>query len=510
MNNRRTLHPIYILFGLLNTIRGFIPFILIGLLKGTDFTGLEWYWYAGAGVLSLIILAFSYLEWMRFGFWLESDRIIIRKGWLFRDEKTIYYTRIHSVNVEQPLIQRILKVAQVKIETPGGNKKADGILPALALKEANAIQHMLKKQASSVVQPETQADSVSIDNQNQAVDSQVVVIINHKQLALETADEEVSHKPSFTLHAGQLLQAAATSMNFGLVAAFMAGLYSFANDIINQLLPDHFFETVVEDSTNLMPSYFIIVFIVIAGIGFAWLLSIVLYVFKYSGFSVKRDGMQISVSYGLLEKKSFVFDPKKVQAVIVNEGLLRQVFGYAEIQLQIVSSDKKEQLMLHPFLKRSDIQKVLDDFVPQVKHSPVKALAGAPKRAFLYYVRVELLLVLLLCAAAAFFLKEDGLWFLLLVPTVIWWRRSCHLAAGVSLDDGQLTLRRRFLSRTTYLIRRPQIVTMRVNRSIGQQRKQLLTLSVRAMGSPFEYRVKCLDRADVEPVWRWYSRSQSR
>lgn len=508
MNNRRTLHPIYILFGLLNTIRGFIPFILIGLLKGTDFTELDWYWYAGAAALSLIILAFSYIEWKRFGFWLENDRIIIRKGWLFRDEKTIYYTRIHSVNVEQPLIQRILKVAQVKIETPGGNKKADGILPALSLKEANAIQHMLKKQASTAAQPESQTDTAVIGIPNQEADAPLVVSINHKRLAPEPADEEVSHKPAFTLHAGQLLQAAATSMNFGLVAAFMGGLYSFGNDIFNQLLPDHFFETVVEDSTNLMPSYFIIIFIVIAGIGFAWLLSMLLYVFKYSGFTVKRDGRQISVSYGLLEKKSFVFDSKKVQAVIVKEGLLRQAFGYAEIQLQIVSSDKMEQLMLHPFLKRSDIQKVLGDFVPQVKHSPAKILTGAPKRALLYYVRVELVLVLLLCAASIFFLKEGGLWSLLLVPIVIWWRRSCFLAAGVNLEDGQLTLRYRFLTRSTYLVRRPQMVTMRAKRSIGQQRKQLLTLSVHVMGSPFEYKVKCLDRCDVEPVWRWYSRSQ--
>ncbi len=50
MNERRTLHPIYILFGLLNTIQGFLPLILIGLLKGTEWSGLQWYWYAGAAL----------------------------------------------------------------------------------------------------------------------------------------------------------------------------------------------------------------------------------------------------------------------------------------------------------------------------------------------------------------------------------------------------------------------------------------------------------------------------
>ena len=510
MNERRTLHPIYILFGLLNTIRGFLPLILIGLLKGTDWLGLEWYWYAGAALLATAILAFSFLEWRRFGFWLEEDRIIIRKGWLRRDEKTIYYGRIHSVNVEQPLIQRLLRVAQVKIETPGGNNKADGILPALSIKEANDIQHMLRRQAKSKSEPLHAAASDAAERDDKTANQPLIVKMNDKPLTAEAPAEQGRSAPAFSLHPVQLLQAAATSMNFGLVAAFTAGLYSFADDFIDLLLPDHFFENVREDSASLMPSYIFIFFIIVIGLGLAWLLSIILYVLKYSGFSVKRDGRQISVSYGLLEKKNFVFDSKKVQAVIVKEGLLRQAFGYAEIQLQVVSSDKKEQLMLHPFLKRTGVQRVLKDFVPQVKLPANADLTEAPKRALLYYVRIELLLTMLTCTALIMFFHTEGLWSLLLLPLVLWWRSSCHSAAGVRLNEGQLTLRNRFLSRSTYLIRRPQIVTMRVSRSVGQQRKKLLTLSVRALGSPLEYRVKCLDRKDVEPVWQWYSRSQSK
>jgi putative membrane protein len=510
MNERRTLHPIYILFGLLNTIKGFIPVILIGLVRGNDWTGMAWYWYAGASVLAAVILLFSFLEWRRFGFWLEEDRIIIRKGWLFRDEKTIYYGRIHSVNVEQPFIQRILRVAQVKIETPGGNKKADGILPALSLEAANDIQQILRRQATSNVQPSDAGASGSAEAENKAEEQHLVVKMNDKPLTQVTPAEPIRSMPAFSLNATQLIQAAATSMNFGLVAAFMVGLFSLADDLFNMLLPDHFFENVVKDSASLMTNFILISVVIVGGIAFAWLLSIVLYVLKYSGFSVKRDGRQISVSYGLLEKKTFVFDPKKVQAVVIKEGLLRQAYGYAEIQLQIVSSDKKEQLMLHPFLKRTAIQQVLNDFVPQVKLPSNTQIEGAPKRALLHYVRIELLFTLLICAAFIIFFKAGGLWSLLLLPIVLLWRRSCYSAAGVRLHEGQLTLRNRFVSRTTYMIRRPQILTMQVNRTIGQQRKKLLTLSVRTMGSLFDYSVKCLDRKDVEPVWQWYSRSQSK
>ncbi|MGM0882048.1 MAG: PH domain-containing protein [Bacillota bacterium] len=504
MSERRKLHPVYILFGLLNTIQGFIPFILIALFKGIDWSELRWYWYAGVAAAAVGIMLFSFLEWKKFGFWLEEDRIIIRKGLLFRDEKTIYYGRIHSVNVEQPLIQRLLGVAQVKIETPGGNKKADGILPALSVKEANQIQLMLRGQAKASVQPENQLQT---DLKVESAENPLAQVKSSAFNPIVTTESQLL-APPIRLNTAQLLQAAATSMNFGLVAAFIAGLYSLADDFIDQLLPEHFFETVVEDSVSLMPSYIIIAFIIVLGLGFAWLLSILLYILKYSGFTVRRDSAQISVSYGLLEKKTHVFNPKKVQAVIIKEGLLRQTIGYAEIQLQVISSDKKEQLMLHPFVKRSDVHKVLSTFVPQMKLPSNADLTGAPKRALLYYVRIELMITIAACMALIVLLNADGLWSLLLIPIVVWWRRSCYKAAGLKLDDGQLTLRRRFISRSTYLIRRPQIVTMRVNRSTQQQRRKLITLSVHAMGSPFDYRVACMDQADVKPIWQWYSRSK--
>ncbi|CAM4188085.1 PH domain-containing protein [Paenibacillus alkaliterrae] len=507
MSERRTLHPVYILFGLLNTVKGFLPFIVIALLRGTEWIELHWYWIAGAVTLAAVILVFSFLDWKRFGFWLEEDRIIIRRGLLFRDEKTIYYGRIHSVNVEQPLIQRLLGVAQVKIETPGGNKKADGILPALSVAEANNIQFVLRKQASTKLQPDEEKQN-GTEHIN-AVEGVPAIKIQGKPIAAVPEAKAEQNGASFHLNPGQLLQAAATSMNYGLVAAFMAGLYSFADDFIEALLPDHFFENVVEDSVSLMPGYVFVISIALFGIGFAWFLSIALYVLKYSGFSVKRGGKQISVSYGLLEKKTFVFDPKNVQAVIVKEGLLRQATGYAEIQLQIISSDKKEQLMLHPFVRRADVSKVLANFVPQLRLPANADLTGAPKRALLYYIRIELLLTVAASAALIVWLKTFGLFSLTLVLLVFWWRICCYRAAGVKLADGQLTLRKRLISRTTCLIRRPQIVTMRVNRSLGQQRKKLLTLSVHAMGSPYDYRVACLDHADVEPIWQWYSRNRN-
>lgn len=497
MNEPGKLHPVYLFFALLQTIKGLLPIFIITLLRGVNWSDLHWYWYAGVSTGIVLLLIYGYFDWSKFTYQVEEDRIVIRKGVLFRDEKTIFFRRIHSVNIAQPFVQRLLGVVQVNIETPGGNKKADGILAALSAKDAEQLRTLLlKRRESSELQAETTSESPQ----------EILAAVPKASKESTDGNNDSNEGAFFQMDTGKLFMAAATSMNFGLVAAFIAGLVSFADDVIKLFAPEHFLEEVYRQSTSAMPIYLLVVVIAISGIVMAWLLSILLYILKYSGFTVRKDGKQISVSYGMLDRKTHLFDPKKVQAVIVQEGIVRQMLGYAQIQLQVISSDKKERMILHPFLPVSELQNVIEIFVPQIKMTEVKTLA--PARALIYYLRIELLLTLIASAVLIGFFKYDGLWSLLLIPIVALWRWSCYRAAGMSLDNGQLTLRGRNLARVTYMIRRPQIVVMKVKQTRGQQRKELLSLSVHAMGSVLDYSVTCLDQAEVKRVWKWYSREK--
>ncbi|REK71568.1 PH domain-containing protein [Paenibacillus paeoniae] len=531
MNDRRTLHPTYILFGVLSVIKGFLPLVAILLIKRPDWSNLAWYFYAGIGGFILLITLMAFLQWRKFGFWLEKDRIIIRSGVLFRQEKTIYYTRIHSVNIEQPLIQRILGVVQLKIETPGGNNKADGVLETLSKDEANRIKQLLRSYSEAgSVQEETMDKEVIDDGvEGKLGDNPAVVSAAGEHHSAQAAglssisnegsngtsawtnvsvgDQKAESGPSVTIDAGKLFMAAATSLNFGLALAFIAGLYSFADDFLNFLLPKNFLDRVVEGSMNQMSSTIFIVVTAIIVILLVWLLTILLYIIKYSGFTMHRDGKQLSLSYGLLEKKSILFDPKNVQAVIVKESWLRQLGGYGEVKLQVVSSDKQEQLMFHPFIRISEIQALLDQFVPGMKLTEPNELASSPRKALVYYIRIPLLITMLLAAGCIWYFGMTGLWSLVLIPLILWWRISCHRTAGLLLRDDQLTLRRRTLQRITYFVRRPRIVTMSVTRSDAQRRKGVTALSVQVLGSAFSYKVTGLEQGDVQPVWNWYSRS---
>ncbi|MFF2093656.1 PH domain-containing protein [Paenibacillus sp. NPDC058174] len=499
MSDRRKLHPVYMLFALLQTVKGFLPVIIITLLRGTKLSQLNPYWYMGIGVVILLLLVYGYYDWRRFSYVLEHDRIVIQKGVLFRDEKTIYFSRIHSVNVEQPLIQRLLGVAQLNIETPGGSKKAEGVLSALSAKDAEKLRTQLLGSSGKASVAETaQVVDASAESATPLVQETAEV-----KPAVDVPEEEGAH---YRLKGGQLLMAGLTSMNFGLVVAFVAGLISFADDFIRFIVPDHFYENIAQESKSLMADYLSLILVAAGALLLAWLLSSVLFLVKFAGFEVRMEGKRVAVSYGLLDKKTHVFDPRKVQAVIIEENLLQQMAGYAKIKLQVISSDKNERLVLHPFIALGSLQEVLGSYVPHLKVQ--KADTPAPKRALLYYMRGELIITAILSAVLIYFFKGLGMLSLILFPIIAYWCWTRYKTAGIGLENGQLTLRKRYLSRITYYIRRPQIVVMNVRRTRWQQRKRLYSLSVNALGSETEYSVSCLDQAAVEPVWEWYSRDR--
>ncbi len=513
MNEFRRLHPVYIVFAMGGLIRNFLPLIVIIFIRGLREVQpadlLHWSWIAGIVGFGLLAAVYGFLQWRTFEFFLKEDCIVIRNGLFFREEKTIYYLRIHSVNLDQPFSQRLLGLAQLKIETPGGIKSGDGVLYVLSLPDALDVQkQLLARQEDESDQGEVpQAQTTYAAQQELAELSQG----QPKQTAAHGQANRIrttayGQTNGIRITALELFCAAATSLNLGLAIAFIFGIYSFADDFFETLLPDHFFENMVGQSVYPLSLPLFVVIGVLIAVFMVWFLSLVLYVIKYSGFSVKRVHQKISLSYGLFEKKTVVFDPESVQAVIVNENLLRQPFGYAEVKLQVVTSQQQEQLMLHPFLKYTDIQSLLDAFIPGFDTAWDGNVGRAPSQALLYYLRVPLLIASLIVVGAIYWLGAIGIWSLLLLPVVAAWRFACQRTASIRLTDQQLSIRRRMIQRSTLLIAQSRIVVMKVKASRGQRRRELTSLAVYVLGTYSDFGVYCLKRQDVEAVWNWFSR----
>lgn len=539
MSEPSRLHKLYILFPLVRFIKALVPFVIIlwiRILSGKSLENAPWLGIAIV-FLSVVLLAvaYGYVKWKRYTYILEDSRILIRKGILFRDELSIYTGRIHSLNIEQPLLQRIFGITQVRIETPGA--KEDGsVLPAVTSHSAESLQKWLRER--------TQAGSSGIGRSNETTEQTTEHTLksrvsrhNEESDPIMLAQDDVQQEANFTsgdevglntspsglalqsdalnppvrpsalgeealprtlmqLSNRKLLTAALTSPNLSLVLAFVGGLISFADD----LLPDRIYNTLLQSAGGLTYSRWSL--IIVAALVVTWLLSGVLYTLKYAGFTVEQIEGQIAVSCGLLEKKRVLFSPERVLAVTVKEGVLRRWFGYAEVRLHVLTAESDKQFMLHPLLKTSEVHELLQQVVPKFQAHSITA--SPPPRAIWMYLVRGLIPAAAGIVASIWYFGLPGLWALLLLPTAIIWGLIAHRDAGMNLSGKQLTIRGRLLAVSTRYIRRPHIVALKVSASRMQRRRQLLSMKVNVFSSEASKSLRGMEQEEIEAVWRWY------
>lgn len=539
MNEPIRLHRLYILFPLVHSIKSLLPLAAILSIKffnDKSLGDIPWYWLSAAvTLLAAILLVYGYFSWKRFVYTLEEDKILIRRGVLFREELSVYTGRIHSMNMEQPLVQRLLGLTQVRIETPGKTEDG-GVLPAVTNAEGERLRRWLRERTRSQAavnagmpsqtsgtadhagaegaDSRTEPDASSVPSElgapaMQAPDGHAAPggFSGHARQDVETPEvpalDEAEEERStlLQLSPGRLLAAALTSPNLSLALAFVGGIASFADD----LLPDPVYERLFQSAGRLLPGHWIS--IAVLAVLLAWLLSVVLYVVKYAGFTVERFGKQISVSFGLLEKKRLLFAPERVLAVTVKEGLIRRWFGYAEVKVHVLTSESEKHFLLHPLIRTSDVPELLATITPKFSVNPVTA--SPPPRAKWLYVRWKLGLATVAAAACIWFFERPGLAALLLLPLALLWGRIAHRDAGMNITGKQLTVRTRFLALSTRYIRRPQIIALEMSGTRWQRRAGLASLQVKMIVSDIDISVSGLELQEAKDVWAWFQTKKS-
>ncbi|MBC8883128.1 PH domain-containing protein [Flavobacterium piscinae] len=83
----------------------------------------------GFFLLLLLIGVVAYLKYMNFTFFLneEKQEFVIQKGVITKNNITIQLDKIQQVNINQSVVQKLVGVFSVDIDTAGGNKKEASI-----------------------------------------------------------------------------------------------------------------------------------------------------------------------------------------------------------------------------------------------------------------------------------------------------------------------------------------------------------------------------------------------
>ncbi|MGO4819159.1 PH domain-containing protein [Flavobacterium sp. W22_SRS_FP1] len=295
--------------------RGLWPILVVYIFKFDELN--KAYLFIGISVLLVAIGIVAYLKYLNFTFYLDNknEEFIINEGILNKTKTIIQLSKIQQVNINQSLLQRIISVYELDVDTAGSNKK-EGKIKAISHPVALALKARL------------------IENEKIEVDCET------SELGPKT--DTAGERPFMTISFLSLLKVGITSnyvRSLGLILAFFATIYENSK---NFLASSDFDEKKIDaylDKSAVIPSVAIIVLLLFCSI---LIINLVRVIFRYFGYKIARQNGSLLLSFGLLSTKSTIIKPEKVQIVTITRNFFQKKMNILELKIKQATSGEKE------------------------------------------------------------------------------------------------------------------------------------------------------------------------
>jgi putative membrane protein len=456
------LHPLSWLFVLLAQLKQFILPLIVLVFAGRgdreDLWGL-----IAVGVLVIASLA----EYFTYRYLLRSDGLRIRSGWLHRSLREIPFARIHNVNVHQSLLHRLFGVAEVRLESAGG-VKPEAQMRVLRLDQAMALEALVRRRGQDTDHADHPADSAPA-------------------------------APLLTLPTAELIRLGLIS-NRGMlvVAAAFGGLAQTGDDIFGELIK-RWGKLVFGRVSDFMGQHahdsavgigLAAVSLVVMALALVRLLSVLLAILQFHGFTLREDDARLSVERGLLARSRSSAKRQRIQAWSLREGVLHRWFKRRSLRVDTAAGQRgaQEQHTLKdiaPIATPARCDELIRHFLPDAGWD---ALDWHPvhRRAWLRLALSGLVFLLLITGALYWRFGGIGLFALLLLPVPLWRARRTAAAYGYAENGRLVAWRSGWLSKTWNFAELHKLQAIRLSQSPLDRRLGMASLLLDTAGaSPF-------------------------
>ena len=158
-SEKHRLHPISAIINFVKNLKDLlIPIIIIIAGNGFNFSiTFNWkddaFWENIPTLILLIALFFilisGIIKWWKFVYWFEDNELRVEYGLFVKKKRYIPFERIQSLNYNEGIFHRILKLVQVKVETAGSkDAKAEAELTAITKMAAEQIEAEMRRAKS--------------------------------------------------------------------------------------------------------------------------------------------------------------------------------------------------------------------------------------------------------------------------------------------------------------------------------------------------------------------------
>ncbi|MDG2221849.1 MAG: PH domain-containing protein [Rubripirellula sp.] len=427
-------------------------------------------------------MAYQTIRFFTLTYRMADHELIIRSGLLSRRERRIPFDRVQEVEIRQSFLHRLFRLAKVTISTAGSDTQ-EAALNVLTMHAAEVMKTVIadKHRAaiatiqSEVVAPRAVADYCFRLN----VRTLLVGGLTSKVVAtLGAVVGAILYFQVFVGLGGKWVNGVSTRI------ASQTREKLPGSQLLNRLeseLPDTGVLRYVADLW-MMEALSKSIVLAICGLVFA----VVAYVVRYHAFELSRTGNLLSLSHGLLTYRHSSLARDRIQALKLEEGLLRRWFGLAAVRVdsagdhQQVDKNQNRDVLI-PVAKLADAMEVTRQAIPGLmdvspdwqRISPLAIKRGSKKGW-------------LLIVAIMFLTYSNGGWYCLMwlpaFPLVYLLQCKWYQHTGYWHGDRYLLFRQGWINRATICVPIKNVQSVILEQNFFDRRLELASLSIDIAG----------------------------
>ncbi|WP_124980445.1 PH domain-containing protein [Nonlabens xiamenensis] len=393
-----------ILLYLFKSIKGLLLYFLFAIFGTSSFGEGSIYIMGFTFFLAFVSLINPIIKYWFFQFHIEGDELILQKGLLQKERKAIPLERIQSININQNLGQRILRIVSLEVET-AGSKAKELEIPGLDDSYARQLKDLLDGRK----QQQVAASDTDLEIPETTDEPELTTEIPHSQA-----------KESLVMELGliDLLKVGITQnhlrsgfLALGVVFGFWYKIKDLVEALFGDVMEGLTWDNMISSASLGLMTTALLVFLVVS-----ILLSLITTVNKYWDFRVIKRADHLEVRMGLLNKREVKIPLSKVQILEFHSNPLRRLLGFkTALIFQANSESQKASNVSIPACTPEHQEQLQDIIFQETRQAPLMTLASNPWS----HARLNFYIMSVICVPLAILAYWFEMYWGLAVPVVL-------------------------------------------------------------------------------------------
>ena len=468
MPSEHRLHPASFLFAVGGQLKNFLlPGIIVLFTAGVSGGN----WEIWLMTLVFPVAFFAFIRTLSYRYRLDESELIVRTGFVFKNERHIPYARIQNVEVIQNVLHRMLGVVEVRIETGGGNEDE-----ARMQVVTQAAHHEIRDRVFAHKRPAALEEAAAAPAaQRQGT---IVLALPPRELLLSGL---IANRSAIVIAAafGVIWELGL----FDFVFTWVFGEKVTGRSIITQAArafagrgyPSLWYLALAAGTLSAL-------FAAVTVISMLWALV------RLYGFTLRRVGDDLLAEYGLLTRITTTIPMRRIQTLTVFEGPLYRFFDRASVKVETAGGDAGEQGKarrepLVPIIRRGELDAFLATVLPDIDATAAEWERAAPRAV----VRERRQSLILAAVFSLFFVVMLKFWTMLLFAALAAvaavHARRYVAALGWALTDTAVLFRRGWIWHRLTAARFSKVQTIALHQSPFDRRYDMARVQVDTAGS---------------------------